>query len=106
MSVSALSDSLTEPPRSRESARSPHEHGLQLDDQTFASCEHLQVPRHALGERAGVQVHEVDTVIGVRRTVVEQHQLSRTRLTRDLDRIVDRRMAEVALLLELLARVL
>src|SRR6266542_3681614 len=100
MSVSALSDSLTEPTRPRESEISPHERGLQLDGHAFASCEHLEVPRHALGERAGVEVHEVDTVVGVGRTVVEQHQLPSSGFTRDLDRIVGRRMAEVTLLLE------
>src|SRR6266851_8452761 len=100
MSVSALSDSLT------DSTRSPGERGLQLDDQTFASCEHLEVPRHALGERAGVEMHEVDAVVGVRRAVVEERQPPRARLAGYVDCVVDRRMTEVTLALELLARVL
>src|SRR6266702_8317771 len=100
MSVSALSDSLT------ESAHSPGERGLQLDDQSLASCEHLEVPRHALGDHAGVEMHEVDAVVGVRRAMVEERQPSRARLAGDVDRVVDRRVAEVALALELLARVL
>ena len=73
MSVSALSPSLT------ETVRSPRERVLQLEDQALASCEHLETVRDALGERARVEVHQVDAVVRMRRTVVEQRELPCTR---------------------------
>ena len=48
----------------------------------------------------------VDVVVVVHRVVVEQHEIARTRLSRDVHRVVDRAVAPVPLRLVLLVRVL